>query len=116
MACNTYITDPVRKLFLMFLMLFVITIANVAVKPYKDRRANITATVSYAANMCIATMNLWKTGLVTFGCHTNCSYQAVVAGYLDLFEKVLIYLPVGAVVVWVFFTGIQTCRPKSKQE
>ncbi len=71
-ACNTYITDPFERVCSMSAILTLMTLASSLLQPYKDRRANLTAQLSYAANLCIAVINLWKTALVTFGCQTNC--------------------------------------------
>ena len=70
-VCKTYILEPIVKLSVMSCILILITISNIFLKPYKDCKANKTATLSYMANLCIAMINIWKTGLVTFDCKTN---------------------------------------------
>ena len=51
-ACNTYITEPITKIYFMTLMLLIITVLNAVVKPYKKNAANSVAIVSYAASIC----------------------------------------------------------------
>ena len=114
---NTYITEPVPRLLTMTSGLMVIAVANTLLKPYADNRANITAILSYAANLCIAMLNLWKTALATFDCKTNCSMKEDLLRYFEVFEKVfLIYLPFVIFVLWAICTGIQKCRSKPKTE
>ena len=79
--CNTYITQPMTRLFIMTIILFHITVANILMKPYKDKRANQTASLSYIANICIAIINLCKTMLATFGCETNCFLRTTILHY-----------------------------------
>ena len=74
-ACNTFITKPISRLCVMTLVLIVVTIFNTFVKPYNDYKANLTASFSYAANLCLAVLNVLKAGLVTFDCKSNCSFQ-----------------------------------------
>ena len=116
-VCNTYITEPLPKLWAMTTALMLIAVANTFMKPYQDDKANKTAILSYAANLCIAMINIFKTGLVTFSCKTNCSVVDTLLWYFSLCEKILlIYLPVGALVVWVIYVGIQKCRSKDKKK
>ena len=88
--CNTYITNPMTRLTIMTTILVHITVANILIKPYKDRRANQTASVSYIANICIAIINLCKTLLVTFGCETNCFLRATILHYMETIEDVVL--------------------------
>ena len=67
----------------MISILVLVTVGNVFLKPYKDTKANKTATLSYMANLCIGMINLWKTALVTFGCKSNCSMQTIILGYFQ---------------------------------
>ena len=60
-GCNTYITDPLKKLCTMSFLLLLISLVNVFTKPYKDKKTNRVAVLSYAANVCIAVINLIKT-------------------------------------------------------
>ncbi len=116
-ACNAYITEPLPKLWAMTLVLFIITLLNIFAKPYKDKRANMTATLSYTANLCFAIINISKTVLLTFSCKTNFSVLATLLWYFSLGEKiVLVYLPVAALVVWVISVGIKKSQSKEKQE
>ena len=57
-ACNTYITEPLQRLWIMTAILIVLTVLITFVKPYKEQRANQTAIISYAANLCIAIINV----------------------------------------------------------
>ena len=114
---NTYITEPVPRLLTMTSVLMVIALANTLVKPYSDNMANITASLSYAAGLCIAILSLWKTGLVTFDCKTNCSMKTTLLWYFEIFEKVLlVYLPVVAFIGWILYTVMKKCRSKPKSE
>ena len=115
--CNTYITEPLPRLWAMTTVLMLITIANNFVKPYKDDKANKTAILSYAANLCIAITNVFKTAVVTFDCKINCSIVDTLLWYFSLCEKILmIYLPLVALVVWLICIGVQKSRSKDKKE
>ena len=115
--CNTYITEPLPRLWAMTTALMLIAIANSFMKPYKDDKANKTAILSYAANLCISMINVFKTGLVTFDCKTNCSIVDTLLWYFSLCEKILlIYLPVVALTVWLIFVGVQRFGSKDKKE
>ena len=115
--CNTYITEPLPRLWAMTTSLMLIAIANTLMKPYKDDKANKTAILSYAANPCIAMINVFKTGLVTFDCKINCSVVDTVLWYFTLCEKILlIYLPVVALAVWLISIGVQKSSSKDKKE
>ncbi len=116
-ACNAYITDPLPRLFFMTALLIVVTVAHTVVMPYKRARVNTTATLSLAASLCIAMINLWKTGLVLFGCDTNCFHKSVVLSYLDQCQHILlIYVPLVAVLLWLVSTAIQKTCSKSKKD
>ena len=117
-GCNTHITDPLKKLCTMSLMLLVITVANTLTKPYKARSTNTTAVLSYAANICIAVINLMKTIMITFDCKINCeSYRGTVLWYLGKVEDVLlIYIPAFVVPLALLYMALKKCRGKSKEE
>ena len=116
-ACNTYITEPISRLCLMTLVLIIVATINTFVKPYNDNKANLTASLSYAANLCLAMLNLFKTGLVTFDCKSNSSFQATVVWYFDLTENVLLsYIPCVVIAAWFVYTVVQKCGPKSKKD
>ena len=101
----------------MTLALIAVTIANNLVKPYNDYKANYTASFSYAANLYLAMLNLFKTGLVTFDCKSNCSFQGTLLWYFDLVENALLsYIPCFLMAVWFVYTVVQKCRPKKKKE
>ena len=115
-ACNTYISDPLTRINVMSSFLLIIAVANTIVRPYKDRTANITATLSYAANICIAVINVCKATLQKFDCSMNCSFKGQLLTYLGWTEKfMLIYIPICVFCVWVVKTGIQKSREKSKK-
>ena len=116
-ACNTFIVEPISRLCLMTLVLIIVATINTFVKPYNDNKANLTASLSYAANLCLAMLNLFKTGLVTFDCKSNCSFQRTVLWYFDLTENVLLsYIPCVVIAVWFVYTVVQKCGPKSKKD
>ena len=116
-ACNTFIAEPISRLCLMTLVLIIVATINTFVKPYNDNKANLTASLSYAANLCLAVLNVFKTGLVTFDCKSNCSFQATVVWYFDLAENVLLsYIPCVVIAVWFVYTVVQKCGPKSKKD
>ena len=62
-ACYTYITEPLQRLWIVTALLVFLAVLNTVVKPYKDNRANLTSILSYSANICIAIINLSKTML-----------------------------------------------------
>ena len=116
-ACNTYITEPLQRLWFMTAILILVLIAHIFVKPYTETFANKTAFLSYTANLCIAIINIFKTALVTFDCKTNCSVKETLLWYFSLTENILlIYLPVAAVVCWVISIGLKKSKSKSKNE
>ena len=100
----------------MTFILIIVTISNVFIKPYKDSKANNTATLSYMANICIAMINLFKTSLVTFGCKTNCSLKTDILEVFQVCESILlIWLPFVVIVGWMLFTAIVKCKVKLKK-
>ena len=116
-ACNTYITDPLRRLWFMTAILVLVLISNIFVKPYKENLANKAAILSYIANLFIAITSISKTMLATFDCKTNCSVKETLLWYFSLTESILlIYLPVAAIVCWVISIGVKKCKSKSKNE
>ena len=115
-ACRTFITDQVIRLYVMTAMLMVMTFFNATIKPYKEQRANTTATLSYIANLCIAILNLMKANYVAFGCDNSCHYRDTVVGYMDKFEEaLLLYVPLVAVVLWFIHRGVQKCLGKCRK-
>ena len=116
-ACNTYITEPLNRLWLMTFLLIFVTVINTVIKPYKNNTANLTAFLSYIANILIAIVNVFKTGLATFGCHTNCSLKTMLLWYLKTCENILlIYLPFSVLGCWTLFTGLRKYAFKSKRQ
>ena len=94
-----------------------IAIANTFMKPYKDNKANKTAISSYAGNLSIAMINVFKTAPVTFDCKTNCFLVEILHWYFSLTEKILlIYLPSMAFVIWLIFMGVQKSISKDKKD
>ena len=115
-TCNTYISGPLTRINVMSSFLLIIAVANTIVRPYKVKTANITATLSYAANICIAVINVCKATLQKFDCSMNCSFKGQLLTYLGWTEKLmLIYIPICVFGVWVVKTGIQKSRGKSKK-
>ena len=116
-VCNTYITEPLPRLWAMTTALMLISVANTFMKPYQDDKANKTAILSYVANLCIAMINIGRTFLATFSCKTNCSVVDTLLWYFSSCEEILlIYLPVGTFVMWVIYIGVQKSRSKDKSE
>ena len=114
-ACNTYITDPLSRINVMSSFLLVIAVLNTIVRPYRRRAANMTSTLSYAANICIAIINVCKATLQKFDCNINCSLKTQLVTYLGWTENfMLIYVPVGVFCAWLVKTGIQKSRVKAK--
>ena len=112
-ACHTYITEPLYRLYIMTGLLVALCVVSTVIKPYKDRKANVTSILSYTANLCIAIINIGKVGMLTFDCKSNCPLQSVFAAYLDTIQKVLlVHVPLAAVVGWLMLTTVQKCRPK----
>ena len=116
-ACNTFITEPISCLCLMTLVLIIVTTINTFVKPYNDNKANLTASLSYAANLCLEVLNVFKITLVTFDCKSNCSFERTVLWYFDLTENVLLsYIPCVVIASWFVYTVVQKCGAKSKKD
>ena len=116
-ACNTYITNLLSRIYTMTIFLIFISVLNTMIRPYKSSTANATATMSYAANFCIALVSIAKTIILTFDCRTNCSEKEVFLSYLDRLEDILlVYIP--GVVMCLFFAYkiIKTCMGKKKNE
>ena len=116
-ACNTFITEPIYRLCLMTLVLIIVTVVNSIVKPYNDYKANLTASFSYAANLCLAVLNIVRSVMITFDCKSNCSFQATVLWYFDLTENVLLsYIPFVVIAAWFMFFMVQKYGPKNKKD
>ena len=114
-ACIRFITEPVAKLYAMSSLVMILTALNAVIKPYKDKRANMTATLSYIVNLCIAGISLVKAHLVAFGCNTNCQYRDTVVTYMGTVEDAfLLYAPFVALGLWVACKGLQKCVKKHK--
>ena len=114
-VCYTFVIEPITRLSLMSIALVHIALGNVYFRPYKDSKANKTATLSYMANLCIAMINLWKTALATFGCDVNCSFQATVFWYFDMAESILLkYAPIAGVTLLLLCEGIQKLKSKTE--
>ena len=115
-ACNTYITDPLKKLCTMSLVLMIIATVNTFTKPYNDSNTNRVAILSYTANICIAFINLCKTMLLTYGCQINCQlHRDTALWYLDKVENVLlIYVPLVLFPTALLYLAAQKCRNKER--
>ena len=97
-ACKTFITEPVNRLYPMSTLVLAMTAANAIMRPCKDKRANTTATLSYIANLCIGGLNLVKAHLVVYGCDTSCVHRDTVIKYMGTIKNALLtYAP---------FTGV----------
>ena len=93
-ACSTFITEPIYKLITMTSVLLLIAILNPLIKPYSDKKANLTATFSYGANLLLAMLNLLKAVVISFGVRSNFSLLTKVLWYFDLVENILLtYIP-----------------------
>ena len=96
-------------------------IGNTIKKPYKDPKANTTATISYVANLCMAVLNLVKAHLIAYGCETSCDHRDTIIEYIGGFEKVLLlYAPLAAIGLWIVCQGLQKiikkCKGSGKKE
>ena len=101
----------------MMSILIILAVINTIVRPYKDKKANITAVLSYAANLCIAIINIFKTGLATFDCKTNCSVKTTLFWYFSFAEDLLlIYLPITALGCLASSKGLRKFIFKSKKK
>lgn len=116
-ACSTYITDPWSRICTMTMVLLVMSVATAFVKPYDSRITNKVAFLSYIANICIAFVSVWKTGLATYGCTTNCgSHRDMAIFYMGMVEDVLLsYIPAVVVPVALLAKAVQKCRGKIKK-
>ena len=116
-ACRTFMTEPLTRLFAMTALIITMTLFNATIRPYKDQRANTTATISYIANLCVVVLNLMKANYVTFGCDTNSQYRDTVVGYIVTFEDaLLLYFPIVAVGLWFVHNIFQKCLGKYKRK
>ena len=116
-ACNTYITEPLTRIYFMTLVLLIMAGLDAIVKPYKNNTANSVAVLSYVANICIAIVNIGKGYMITFASITNQSFRNSLLSYLDTCENVLlIYLPVAAAGIWVINQGIRKCTKNVKNK
>ena len=116
-ACRTFMTEPLTRLFTMTALVMTMTLFNATIRPYKDERANTTATISYIASLCVAVLNLMKANYVTFGCDTNCQYRDTMVGYIVTFEDaLLLYFPIVAVALWFVHNIFQKCLGKYKRK
>ena len=105
-ACNTFITEPISRLYMMTFVLIIVATINPLVKPYNDYKANLTASFSYAAQFVFGNVITYLQDLVmvTFYCKSNYSVQPTVLWYFDLTENVLIsYIPCIFIVGWFVF-------------
>ena len=85
-ACHTYITEPLYRLYIMTGLLVVLCVVSTLIQPYKDRKANVTSALSYTANLVIAMINIGKVVLLTFDCKTNCPLQSMFAALATLVD------------------------------
>ena len=117
-ACNTYITDPLTKFCAMSVLFMIIAIINTFTKSYKDSNTNRVAILSYAANICIAFINLFRTVLLLFGCRINCvTYRDIALWYLSKVETVLLtYFPAVIIPTALLHVAVQKYRGKNKEE
>ena len=100
----------------MTLVLIIVATINTYVKPYNDHIANLTASLSYAANLCLAILNIARSIIITFDCKSNCSFHRTVLWYFDLTENSLLsYIPSLIIAAWFVFFMVQKCRPKNKK-
>ena len=112
-ACNTFITEPIYRLCLMTLFLIIVTVLNSIVKPYNDNKANLAASLSYAANLCLAVLNIVRSVMITFQCKSNSSFQATVLWYFNLTENALLsYIPCMVLGALFVYTVVQKCGQK----
>ena len=116
-AFNTYITEPVTRIFVMSLLLIIIGLLTCVIRPYKENTTNIVAVLPYTANVCIVLVSIAKTLIMTFDCRTNCLLKSILLGYLDVCEDLfLIYIPISAVVLSSLYMGLKKCTGKNKSE
>ena len=115
-GCRTFITEPVTRLYAMSALVTMMTALNAFIKPYKEQRANTTATLSYLANLLIAMISIGKAHLVNYGCDTSCDHRDTVVKYMGTIEDVLLlYVPLVAMGLWIIQTGFQKCLKKCKK-
>ena len=116
-AFNTYITEPVTRIFVMSLILIVICLLTSIIKPYKENTANTFALLSYATNMCIALVSMFKVVMMTFDCRTNCPLKTILLDYVNVCEDFfLVYMPISVVVLSTLYMGLKKCTGKKKDE
>ena len=115
-ACSTSIIDPLIRISVMTIILSILSLTNTLLKPFKDNRANFTATLSYTANLFIAIINFGKTFFLNLGCEINCSLRSLVVWWFGRAEDLLlVYFPVVAVVMWLLRTAVQKCQAKTSK-
>ncbi len=104
-ACHTYITEPLPRLLAMTALVICKGISTFLLKPYKDRRANITANISYIASACIAITNIVKASLVTSGYKPTSVAMEITLQYIEVSEKVILgWIPVVAIATWALYS------------
>ncbi len=115
-ACYTYITEPLAKLGTMSVIMLVMAGSVIFTRPYKHSNANRVAVLSFGANICIAFINAIKAVLVTFDCKFNCtSLKDKVLLFLSKIEEgLLVYVPIGAVLLALVFMAVPKCWSKIK--
>ena len=116
-ACNTYLTDPLVRLFSMTILLIFIFAINSFIKPYKKNETNAISTLSYLFNTLIAIFNICKACLERFSCKTNCSSRSVFINYVEVIENVLlVYVPISIISLFMIIAVLKKCKKKDKSE
>ncbi len=102
------VLNSFTKLWVMTCLVACMLTATIVARPYKDPKANVTASLSFLANIGIALINISRSVMETFDCQTNCSKVGAVTQFLNVGEKVLLlYLPGGAMLLWICVVVVQ---------
>lgn len=113
-ACNTYITEPLWRLAGVTVAVLIMLVSSTLVKPYKDKRANLTSAFSYSATLVVAMINFGKAFMLTFESQRNMQLKVNILALFDLTENILIvYVPIAACLVWVLASAGGKCAKMS---
>ena len=116
-ACYTYIKEPLPRLSAMTILVMAMGLATMAIKPYRDDKANKTANLSYIASILIAIINVSKSSLITANYKTSSATVTTTLHYFDLCENILLtWLPVVAIVIWILYSIWQKFCSKDKKK
>ena len=61
--------------------------------------------------MCLAVINIVKSGFLKHDCRVNCQNVDVLIHYLEMTEQILImWVPIGGICAWLVAFAVQKCK------